>query len=86
MTQYMSGGLHRWVRYGCRTVTEVKASTNPADRELLSSIEDEEVMAWEDAIARWSTLESLEEDRENSPRLRHKVAKLAKVGVLAEVD
>ena len=60
VTQYASGGLFRWVRYGFQTEKTLKKE----DPGLAKELDALKPMAWKAALDTYSTLSTLRRDRE----------------------
>lgn len=56
-TQYTAGALFRWVDWGFRTMKEVQASSDPADRAFVAEMKAREQAAWREAYSKWPTLD-----------------------------
>jgi hypothetical protein len=61
MTQYVAGGLFRWVQYGFRTEKDLKAF----DGDLLQTIKQQQEQRREEGLAMFSKIDELHNDRIN---------------------
>ena len=59
ITQYAAGGLFRWVEYGCKLAEELEERDPQRYRELQRTGKQR----WEEALQRYSTVDSLHRDR-----------------------
>jgi hypothetical protein len=58
-TQYVAGGIFRWVKYGFRTGVTLKAE----DKAEMQRLDEEQELRWEEGLEKYSKLEELHNDR-----------------------